>query len=169
MAKRTIKSKYEAQDATLSGKRQLLSVDRDRAEIYYEVDPYSSPAESASDSSNETSNPPPPYTASVPETSEASRPSPPSAPGRTNAGVLSSKKPDAPISALEIIVGIIAQKLKKSSDEIAATSTIKSLVSGGFPRLQISRLPIPIVWHTDGSASTRSIDVRERDSRRPRK
>ena len=39
MAKRTVTSQYEAKDATLSIKRQLLSGDGDLAEIYYEVAP----------------------------------------------------------------------------------------------------------------------------------
>ena len=126
MAKRTIKSKYEAQDATLSRQRQLLSGDGDLAEIYYEVDPQASVPEPVSESSNLLNAPPPPYT----ESSEAVKPSP--APTRTSASSISSKKPDTPVSALDIIIGIVAQKLKKSSHEIAVSSTIKSLVSGTF-------------------------------------
>lgn len=130
MAKRTIKSKYAARDAMLSRQRQLLSGDADLAEIYYEVDPQSLPSESAIGNSNEADGPPPPYTPGIQETLKAT---PPPAPGRENASPRPSKKPDAPVTALEIVIGIVAQKLKKKSDEIAVISTIKSLVSGRFP------------------------------------
>jgi fatty acid synthase subunit alpha len=119
MAKRTLKSQYAAKDAALSTKRQLLSGDADLAEIYYEVAPLSEVAPSSE------SVPPPPYTAAEPE-----RPleTPQAAPTRSNP--ISQKKPDASVSALEIIVAIVAQKLKKTTDEISAASTIKSLVAG---------------------------------------
>ena len=123
MAKRTIKSKYEAQDATLTRRRQLLSGDADLAEIYYEVDPQPAAAEQ---SSNDC---PPPYS-SEPTSSEATDQSP--APARTKSALSSKKKPDAPVTALEILVGIVAQKLKKPSSDIAVASTIKSLASGMF-------------------------------------
>jgi fatty acid synthase subunit alpha len=129
MAKRTIKSKYEAQDATLSRRRQLLSGDADLAEIYYEVDPQPASPEPSSGSSNVTNDSPPPYS-SEPSSSEAAKPSP--APARTKAARSSKKKPDVPVTALEIVVAIVAQKLKKSSNDIAVTSTIKSLASGMF-------------------------------------
>jgi fatty acid synthase subunit alpha len=116
MAKRTLKSQYAAKDATLSTKRQLLSGDTDLAEICYEVAP---------EAEVESTEPPPTYTAAVPKTSFSS----------PKAAVVSpaanpSKKPDAPVSALEVIVAVIAQKLKKSADDIPTSSTIKSLVSG---------------------------------------
>lgn len=128
MAKRTIKSQYAAKDAALSTTRQLLSGDSDLAEIYYEVDPQPE----AAPISKESSAPPPPYTPAPEHPSEAARPSP--------AATSSQKKPDVPVSALEILVGIVAQKLKKSIDEISTSSTIKSLVSGmsSYP-LYVSR------------------------------
>jgi fatty acid synthase subunit alpha, fungi type len=116
MAKRTIKSQYAAKDATLSTKRQILSADSDLAEIYYEVDP-------EPPSGKDEDIPPPAYTASAPE-----QPRSPPKPSRTNGA--SQKKPDAPVSTLEIILTVMAQKLKKTSDEISVSSTIKSLVSG---------------------------------------
>lgn len=132
MAKRTLRSKYETQDATLSRHRQLLSGDADLPDIYYEVDPRAPVAALASGNSTVTNDSPPPYTASVSDNSAAPKPSP--AHARTRAGPRSSKKPDAPITALEIIIGIVAPKLKKSLNEIAVTSTIKYLASGTFPR-----------------------------------
>jgi len=121
MAKRTIKSQYEAKDAALSTKRQLLSGEGDLAEIYYEVAPQ---PEAISSSKKESIVAPPPYTPAPERASEPARPPPAATAGS------SSKKPDVPVSALEIIVGIVAQKLKKATDEISTSSTIKSLVSG---------------------------------------
>lgn len=118
MAKRTIKSQFEAKDAALSTKRQLLSGDSDLKEIYYDVDPepLATPRES-------DDNTPPPYTLGATHPAEIVRPV---------AATSSQKKPDVSVSALEILLGIIAQKLKKPSAEISTSSTIKSLVSGGF-------------------------------------
>lgn len=126
MAKRTIKSKYEDQDATLSRRRQLLSGDTDLAQIYYEVDPQPTPAEKSSTEGNGTSDSPPPY--SEPAAAEAAKPS--SSPAQTLAATSSKRKPDTPVTALEILVGIVAQKLKKQSSDISTTSTIKALASG---------------------------------------
>jgi len=119
MAKRTINSQYQDKDAALSTTRQILSGDTDLAEIYYDVAPYRAEIPSSNDSV-----PPPPYTPSQ------ERPQEPTRAVGTLATRPSAKKPDVPISAFEIVVGIIAQKLKKTANEIAVTSTIKSLVSG---------------------------------------
>jgi fatty acid synthase subunit alpha len=127
MAKRTIKSKYEDQDATLSRRRQLLSGDADLAQIYYEVDPQPAPAEKSSEG-NGTNDSPPPY--SEPAAAEAAKVS--SAPAKTKAAASSKKKPDTSVTALEILVGIVAQKLKKQPSDIPITSTIKALASGMF-------------------------------------
>ncbi|KAH8585661.1 putative 3-oxoacyl-synthase [Bisporella sp. PMI_857] len=121
MAKRTIKSQYQERDSTLSIKRQLLSGDSDLAEIYYEVD---SQPEIVAPKEKAHIAPPPPYTPAAPESSQAAEPYP--APAASS----SQKKPDIPITALEIIVGIVAQKLKKSTTELSTSSTIKSLVNG---------------------------------------
>jgi fatty acid synthase subunit alpha len=126
MAKRTIKSKYEDQDATLSRRRQLLSGDADLAQIYYEVDPQPAPAERSSGEENGTNDSPPPYS----EPAAVTNSSP--APAKTKAAASSKKKPDTPVTALEILVGIVAQKLKKQSSDIPITSTIKALASGMF-------------------------------------
>ncbi|KAG9242263.1 putative 3-oxoacyl-synthase [Calycina marina] len=118
MAKRTIKSQHQVKDSTLSIKRQLLSADADLAEIYYEVAP---------------------QTGAIPKVENRSPPLPPHTPAEENQTAKSapialasnsSKKPDLQVTALEIIIGIVAQKLKKTSSNISASSTIKSLVSG---------------------------------------
>jgi len=118
MAKRTVKSQYQAKDATLSIKRQLVSGDGDVSEIYYEV----APQAEANPSTSSQDVPSPPYTAAAPEKTDIARPI--GAPVFMSGN--SSKKEDLPITALEIIIGIIAQKLTKSSEEILVCSTIKS-------------------------------------------
>lgn len=121
MAKRTLKSQYAAKDAALSIKRHLLSGDTDLAEIYYDI----VPQVEAAPSNDTESTPPPPYSAELQAPlSETPRSVP------TRSGLSSQRKPDAPVSALEIIMAIVAQKLKKSTEEISTSSTIKSLVSG---------------------------------------
>jgi fatty acid synthase subunit alpha len=128
MAKRTLKSQYASKDEALSIRRQLLSGDADLAEIYYEVAPQ---AEVVPSGSTEDNASPPPYSSSVPDSpSEAPTVAP------TYSSSVSQKKPDTPITALEIILGIVAQKLKKTTEEISVSSTIKSLVSGMSPFLQ---------------------------------
>lgn len=145
MAKRTIKSQYAAKDAALSIKRQLLSGDTDLAEIYYEVAPQAEVTPSIE------SSPPPPYAAAEPERpSETPKAAPASSIPR------SQKKSDAPVSTLEIIVAIIAQKLKKTTEEISTSSTIKSLVSG---RSTLENEIIGDLVHEFGTVTDRSEEV----------
>jgi len=127
MAKRTIKSQYEGKDTILSTRRQLLSGDADLSEIYYEV----APQPEVIPSTSSQSAPPPPYTPTPSERTEVARQVAAPISGST------SKKTDLPITAVEIIVSIVAQKLKKSSQEISTSSTIKSLVSGMSARIVI--------------------------------
>lgn len=135
MAKRTVKSKYEAQDATLSRRRHLLSGDTDLADIYYEVDPQPALAVPSPRSDIVVNDSPPPYS-SEPSSLESLNSAP--APLRTNAARSSKKKLDSPVTALEILVGVVAQKLKRTSSDIAVTSTIKYLAGG---RLSTHQLP----------------------------
>ena len=118
MAKRTISTHYQERDSALSIKRQLLSGESNTAEIYYELEP--KPVGRSRD--DETA--PFPYTPAAPEPSQLVRASP------VTTALTSHKKPDVPVTALEIIVGIIAQKLKKTTADISTSCSIKSLVSG---------------------------------------
>lgn len=122
MAKRTIASKYEAYDAAKSVQRQILCYNKDAKEIYYDVDPVeeeSAPtAAGSSDSapSQLTSAPP----TSAPVTVTAPQPS---------AG-LAAQVADAPVSAVDIVRSLIAQKLKKPLMDIPLNKAIKDLVGG---------------------------------------
>ena len=55
MAKRTLKTKYDAHDAALSLQRQILCSNKDAKDIYYDVDPVEDEPEPAAASSGATS------------------------------------------------------------------------------------------------------------------
>ena len=122
MAQRTLASKYEAYDAALSLNRQILCYNKDAKEIYYDVDPVEEAAPTAEGSTAESSSgsaQPAQATAST----AAASPPPPA--GQTAAAVA-----DAPVTAIEILRSLIAQKLKKPLTEIPLSKAIKDLVGG---------------------------------------
>ncbi|KIJ66907.1 hypothetical protein HYDPIDRAFT_174219 [Hydnomerulius pinastri MD-312] len=115
MATRTLKAKYEAQDDAVSRKRAILCHAKNAREIYYLFED---------------------------EVSEAPAPSPeatPAAPIAAPAPTLVAAAPpaggaaaieDVPLKAGDILLAIIAQKLKKKVEEVPLTKTIKDLVGG---------------------------------------
>ncbi|KAI1648063.1 uncharacterized protein F4817DRAFT_335743 [Daldinia loculata] len=120
MAKRTIASKYEAFDAAKSIQRQILCYNKDAKEIYYDVDPIEEEPEPA---------------AAAPAASSSSAPASAAAAAPVAAAPAPSAGPaaaidDAPISALEIVRALIAQKLKKPFLEVPLSKAIKDLVGG---------------------------------------
>lgn len=123
MAKRTLASKYEAYDAAKSVQRQILCYNKDAKEIYYDVDPAVDEPEPAAGGG----------AASVPSPSSAPLPS--SAPQAAAAPPPPSAGPaaavaDAPVSAVDIVRTLIAQKLKKPLTDIPLSKAIKDLVGG---------------------------------------
>ncbi|KAL5319173.1 hypothetical protein ACEPPN_012222 [Leptodophora sp. 'Broadleaf-Isolate-01'] len=123
MAKRTIASKYKDRDQSKSVKRELLCTDENGSEIYYAngsvlVDP--SHREGEKDSIDA-----PPQTAPVQTEVEVK---PVQVSKSLNVGP--APVPDAPILAQDIVVSLVAQKLRKSNGEINRTSSIKHLVGG---------------------------------------
>ena len=120
MAKRTLASKYEAYDAALSVQRQILCYNKDSKEIYYDVDPIEeAPAISSSKSGSPTPSAPAP-TSSAPS---------PAAPPPQNSGPVAVVA-DVPVTAVDIVRSLIAQKLKKPFAEIPLSKAIKDLVGG---------------------------------------
>ena len=122
MAKRTLASKYEAYDAALSVQRQILCYNKDAKEIYYDVDPVEEEA-AASPARVESTTA---ATSAVPSQSAAPAAvvrSPPSA------GPVAAIA-DAPVTAVDIVRALIAQKLKKPLTEIPLSKAIKDLVGG---------------------------------------
>lgn len=123
MAKRTIASKYEAFDAAKSIQRQILCYNKDAKEIYYDVDPIEEePEPTAAEASS--SSAPAPTAAAAPAAAAAAAPAPSAGPA--------AAVDDAPVSALEIVRALIAQKLKKPFLEVPLSKAIKDLVGGQY-------------------------------------
>jgi fatty acid synthase subunit alpha len=121
MAKRTLASKYEAYDAATSVQRQILCYNKDAKEIYYDVDPVEEEPEVADAAVEGTSASAAPATpAAVPV---ASPPSAGPAPAVD----------DTPVTAVDILRALVAQKLKKGLTDVPLTKAIKDLVGGMFP------------------------------------
>lgn len=117
MAKRTLASKYEAYDAALSVQRQILCYNKDAKEIYYDVDPVEEEAAA-----------PEPAPISAPSSTATSAPVAAAPPPPTSGPAAAVA--DAPVSAVDIVRALIAQKLKKPLTEIPLSKAIKDLVGG---------------------------------------
>ncbi|KAJ9300279.1 hypothetical protein DTO271G3_2396 [Paecilomyces variotii] len=119
MARRTIASKYEAYDAATSVQRQILCYNKDAKEIYYDVDPVedepepeAAPAASAS-----------PAAAAAPAAAApAAAPAPSAGPA--------PQIEDAPVTAVDVLRTLVAQKLKKGIADVPLSKAIKDLVGG---------------------------------------
>lgn len=117
MAIRTLNLKYQAYDNALSNRRQNLSISKDAKEIYYEF-------EDVVEEVAET----PAATTAAPVAAAAAAPVA-AAPVAASAGPAAAIS-DVPVSATEILQAVIAQKLKKSIEEIPMSKAIKDLVGG---------------------------------------
>ncbi|KAF7722190.1 3-oxoacyl-[acyl-carrier-protein] synthase [Apophysomyces ossiformis] len=120
MATRTLNLKYQAYDNALSNRRQNMCISKDAKEIYYEFEnpveevnePVAAPSPAA----------PAPSAAAVPAVAAAPVPAPSAGPA--------APVSDAPVTATEVIHVVIAQKLKKSVDEVPLSKAVKDLVGG---------------------------------------
>lgn len=125
MARRTLASKYEAYDAATSVQRQILCYNKDVKEIYYDVDPVVDETETPEASSSApVAADPAPAPASAPA---AAAPSPPQ-----NAGPAAAVA-DAPVTAVDVLRALVAQKLKKPLTDVPVNKAIKDLVGGNIP------------------------------------
>jgi fatty acid synthase subunit alpha, fungi type len=127
MANRTLKAKYEGYDQALGMQRQVLAYSKEGKEIYYNVDPLV-PVEEEKPTPKETSAP----AAAPAPVAVIAAPAPAAAPTGPAAQI-----PDEPVSAVDIVHAVVAQKLKKSLEEISKSKAIKDLV-GGKSTLQVS-------------------------------
>ncbi|CAI4210760.1 unnamed protein product [Parascedosporium putredinis] len=118
MAKRTLASKYEAYDAAKSVQRQILCYNKDAKEIYYDVDPI-----------EEEPEPEAAPAAAAPAAGSAAPVAAAAAAAAPAAGP-AVQVPDAPVTALDIVRALIAQKLKKPLLEVPLNKAIKDLVGG---------------------------------------
>ncbi|CEG69980.1 Putative Fatty acid synthase alpha subunit [Rhizopus microsporus] len=120
MAVRTLNLKYQAYDNALSNRRQNLSIAKDSKEIYYEF-------ESAVEEEPEATPAP---AASTPAPAAAPVAAPVVAAAPAAAAGPAAAVSDVPITATEVLHAVIAQKLKKSLDEVPMSKAIKDLVGG---------------------------------------
>ncbi|PYH44648.1 trifunctional fatty acid synthase subunit FAS2 [Aspergillus saccharolyticus JOP 1030-1] len=120
MAKRTLASKYEAYDAATSVQRQILCYNKDAKEIYYDVDPVEEEADTPSESTAATPVPAAPAAATAAPAAVAPSPS---------AGPAAAIE-DAPVTAVDVLRTLVAQKLKKSLSDVPLSKAIKDLVGG---------------------------------------
>ncbi|KAG1077003.1 hypothetical protein G6F42_025141 [Rhizopus arrhizus] len=118
MALRTLALKYQSYDNALSNRRQTLCISKDAKEIYYELE--GAPEEAAQEAA--------PVPAPVPVVA-APIAAPVAAPVAVSAGPAAAVS-DVPITAAQVILAIIAQKLKKSINDVSLSSSTKDLVSG---------------------------------------
>lgn len=121
MAKRTLKQKYEAYDAAKSIQRDVLCYSSDAKSIYYNIDEPVVEEQGASPPVSNESQP----TNAPPTTIVAPAP----AAAAPSAGPAASI-PDEPVKAVDIVHALVAQKLKKSIDEVPLSKAIKDLVGG---------------------------------------
>lgn len=121
MARRTLASKYEAYDAATSVQRQILCYNKDANEIYYDVEPIEEEPETTESAESSTSAP-----SATPAAAAA-----PAAAAPASAGPAAMVE-DAPVTALDVVRTLVAQKLKKSLSEIPINKAIKDLVGGKF-------------------------------------
>ncbi|TQB74965.1 3-oxoacyl-[acyl-carrier-protein] synthase [Monascus purpureus] len=120
MARRTLASKYDAYDAATSVQRQILCYNKDAKEIYYDVDPVEEDPETPSQPTASTS---------APQESSPAVPAAPVAAPPPGAGPAAPVE-DAPVTAVDILRALVAQKLKKSLADIPLSKAIKDLVGG---------------------------------------
>ena len=116
MATRTLKAKYETLDGSVSQNRSILCHAKNVKEIYYQ---YEDELEAPTGELVDTPTAAPP---AVPITTTI-------AVATTPSGPVASVE-DVPIKAIDILLVIVAQKLKKRVDEIPLSKSIKDLVGG---------------------------------------
>lgn len=131
MARRTLASKYEAYDAATSVQRQILCYSKDAKEIYYDVDPIE----------EEPMAEPSPAAPAVaaPATAAASAPVA-VAPPPPSSGPAAAVE-DAPVTAVDVLRSLVAQKLKKGLADVPLTKAIKDLVGGNLRAIDLSHYP----------------------------
>lgn len=122
MARRTLASKYEAFDAAKSVQRQILCYSKDAKDIYYDVDPIEEETAAPTSGGEATSAPAAAPAASASSPVAAAPPPPSSGPA--------AQVPDAPVSAVDVLRALVAQKLKKPLTDIPLSKAIKDLVGG---------------------------------------
>jgi fatty acid synthase subunit alpha len=128
MLRKTVGRQYKSQDAARHMTRKLLSYAQNAQEIQYTL---ASSSTVSSKTAVKSAIPPSSQEPSPPKA--AVETTPPSAPAVSTAVTHVAKVAmiaDAPVQAKDIVIAVIAQKLRKNHTEVAMDKTIKALVSG---------------------------------------
>ena len=120
MATRTLKAKYETKDDSTGHICQVFCASKDQKEIYYQFEDEPE-ANSESDAPAEAANPSPTLVAAAPVVVVT--------PPTIIAGPAASIE-DAPICAVDILVIIVSQKLKKQLSQVPLSKSIKEVFNG---------------------------------------
>ena len=132
MARKTLAAQQDRHDAALASKRKLMNYKKDEREIRYEIDPPASPP-SFNVSSTVTPNGPTPRSSIITSYNtnicdgQSTLQVPTFAPPIPQTIV---QIPDAPATAKEVVLAIIASKLQKAIDSLPTDRTIKQLAGG---------------------------------------
>ncbi len=126
MAKKTIASKYAASDRFHSLERRILSLADDMKEIY------SIYPEEATTSPEPTAAAEPTRQSSSSAEPKASGPAPPAAAPAAPASSVAVDVPDVPITPENVIRSIVANKLKKSFEDVQVGTSIKDISAGEY-------------------------------------
>lgn len=121
MANRTLKAKFETQDDSVSLTRQIFCHAKHTKEVYYQFeDEPEAPAEGEAAAASDAP------ASSTPTAAPVAAPVAAAAPPAGGAASIE----DVPLKATDVLVTIIAQKLKKKVDEVPLSKSIKDLVGG---------------------------------------
>lgn len=126
MAKKTAKGQYGEQDLVRCIDRQYLSHADDAQHIYYHYDE-EPPVEIANDETAQSatsSTPAAPVPVAAPPAVVQAAPQP--------AAQQAAAVPDVDLSAIEVVISIVAQKIRKAFDEVPAAKSIRDLSAGTF-------------------------------------
>ncbi|OUM69465.1 hypothetical protein PIROE2DRAFT_38102 [Piromyces sp. E2] len=119
MAQKTLKFKYEYYDDATSYRREILSYSKNYKEIFYDFEDEDEPEKIEEAPKSAPAAAPAPAPAPVPVAAPVAAPAAPAA-----------AVADEDIQVKHLIHILIAQKLKKSVQEVPMTATIKDLVGG---------------------------------------
>ena len=122
MGKKTAGRRLALRDTSRATERQFLSYADDTKDIYYE---YDEPAPEAPAEAEKAAVPPAAVPAPKPEPAAA-----PAAPTPQPAPVIAAKATDVPLTATDVVLAIVAMKMKQPFDQVSVQKSIRDLSAG---------------------------------------
>jgi fatty acid synthase subunit alpha len=126
MAKKTLASQYSVTESIRPRKREILCHATDAAQIFEETAVAEVVIPEKNDTAQKSVAPPPPTPPKAEAAPVVAAPPPQQAAAMREIA-------DVPISAGDLVTAIVSSKLKKASDEINGTQSIKTLTGGKLP------------------------------------